>query len=128
MYGRVLMALGSYRFSISTAAHEQIERNTEWRWPAQERIGMAPALQYVGPGEDTITMSGTIYPQLGPGLGQVDAMRAQAGLGQPLALVTGFGKYLGLWSITSIRENQSSIFYDGVPKKIEFSLELKAYN
>jgi phage protein U len=58
----VMMALGSYRFSLSTAAYDSLERTAAWRWPAQDVLGAHPVRQYVGPGEQTISVSGTIYP------------------------------------------------------------------
>lgn len=58
----VMLALGSYRFSVSTAAYRGLERSASWRWPAQERLGAAPVLQYVGPGEQTIRLDGVIHP------------------------------------------------------------------
>lgn len=70
-----MMALGPYRFSLSTAAFQELEHTSAWRWPSIERIGQRPALQYVGPGEDTIRMRGTIYPHFRGGLGQLSEMR-----------------------------------------------------
>ncbi|MEY9128351.1 phage tail protein [Bradyrhizobium yuanmingense] len=127
MQSTVLLALGAYRFSINNAAYQKFDRTSAWRWPSTERIGMAPAPQYVGPGEDTITLDGVIYPHYRGGLRQVDQMRAQAGLGQPLPLVTGFGRYLGNYVIEKIREGQETLMSDGAPRRIEFTIELKAY-
>lgn len=30
----VMMALGEYRFSLSTAAYNELKRVSEWRWAA----------------------------------------------------------------------------------------------
>ena len=46
----VMMALGTYRFSLASAAYDSLSRSAAWRWPAQERIGAHPVRQYVGPG------------------------------------------------------------------------------
>jgi phage protein U len=127
MIGNVLMALGEYRFSIATAAYQKLERNTAWRWASQDRIGVPPGKQYIGPGDDTLSLDGDIFPGYRGGMGQVDSMRSQAGLGQPLPLTTGFGKYLGLWCITSIREGQEALMSDGAPRKMSFTIELEAY-
>jgi uncharacterized protein len=128
MQSTVLLALGAYRFSVATGSYQKFDRTSEWRWPATERIGMAPAKQYVGPGEDSITIDGVIYPHYRGGLRQIDFMRAQAGLGQPLPLVTGFGKYLGNWCIEKIKESQDALMSDGAPRKIEFTIDLGAYS
>ncbi|WP_047308774.1 phage tail protein [Rhodopseudomonas palustris] len=127
MQSTVLLALGSYRFAVNNGAYQKLKRKTEWRWPDLDRIGMAPASQYVGPGKDCITIDGVIHPHYRGGLRQIDQMRAQAGLGQPLPLTTGFGRYLGLFCIVSIDEGQETLMSDGAPKKVEFTIELKAY-
>ncbi|MGJ4961342.1 MULTISPECIES: phage tail protein [unclassified Bradyrhizobium] len=127
MQSSVMLALGAFRFSVSTAAYQKFERSSEWRWPATDRIGMAPAKQYVGPGEDTITVDGVIFPHYRGGLRQMDMMRAQAGLGQPLPLITGFGRYLGFYCIEKVKESMETFMSDGAPRKIEFTVELGAY-
>ncbi|MEI5579624.1 phage tail protein, partial [Streptomyces brasiliscabiei] len=68
------------------------------------------APQFVGRGEFKRSLNGVIYPEYKGGLRQVDAMAAQAGLGQPLQLVSGIGEVLGFWCITSIREN-ATVFH-----------------
>lgn len=129
--GRVYMAkLGGYMFCLETSAPQQIERTTQYRWEAQNRIGRAPARQFTGLGEDTIELSGVIYPHFRGGLGQVGAMRAAAGRGEALPLVYAFdaiGQYCGLWCIVSVREGRTLFFGDGTPRKVEFSLSLAAY-
>ena len=123
----VMLALGDFRFSLDTAAFQDLERSSSWRWPSVERIGARPALQYVGPGEDTITMRGTIYPHFRGGVGQVSEMRAVASQGEPLMLVDGTGRNWGLYVITEVREGQSTFFSSGKPRKIDFDLSLTMY-
>lgn len=121
------MGLGEYRFSISTAAYDNFERSSSWRWTEQSRIGRRPALQYAGPGKDDITLAGTIYPFYSGGIGQLPKMREMADTGKPLMLVDGLGKVWGKWCIKSISETQSSFLQGGVPRKIVFRLSLARY-
>jgi uncharacterized protein len=123
----VMMGLGGYRFGLATAAYQTLERSTAYRWPSQERLGRAPARQFVGKGDDTITLAGVIYPHYKGGLRQVDAMRAEAERGEPLDLVDGFGRVWGAWVILSIREAHSRLLGNGAPLKIDFTIELAAY-
>lgn len=58
----VMMALGGYRFSLSTVAYQKLQRTADWRWPTQDRLGAHPVRQYVGPGDQSITLDGTLYP------------------------------------------------------------------
>ena len=124
---RSLMKLGDFSFSIDTAAPARLRRSDEWRWERLPRIGREPALQYLGPDTPEIDLDGTIFPHYRGGLGQIDALRAEAAKGSPLRLVTGEGRNLGLWAITAIRETASHPMAGGSPRKIEFELRLRRY-
>ncbi len=124
----MMMTLGSYRFSIDTAAYQSKERTTTYRWGKQDRLDHTPVLQFVGPGDDTINLFGVIYPHYKGGLAQVATMRQEASKGEPLMLVQGNGMVLGHWVIESITETEDTFCKDGAPKKIEFSLELRRFD
>lgn len=119
-----MMALGAFRFSLDTAAYQRLERETSYRWPQSERFGKLPLLQSTGPSSDSITLEGIIYPGFKGSATQLDLLRTQAGLGTKLTLVTGRGVYLGLWSVLSVREGQEYFFSDGVPRKLDFTVQL----
>ena len=122
-----MMTLGNFQFSIDTAAYQGLKRENSWRWAKQERIGRDAAQQYIGPGNDKVTLDGTIYPHFRGGLGQLDAMRSLADQGEELRLVDGRGYVLGTYVITRISENQAIFASEGVPLKQEFQIELALY-
>jgi phage protein U len=127
MDSTVMMALGEYRFSISTAGLQELERNRSWRWWVPEVIGARGSPQYVGPGDGRLRMSGTIYPHFKPqsgGLAQIDAMAKEADRGVPLWLVDGAGKVWGSYAIAELRDSLTVLWPDGRPRKIEFELGL----
>lgn len=122
--------LGAFQFGIDTAAFQELQRASTYRWEQKNRIGRKPAQQNVGPGADTITLQGVIYPHYRGGLGQIGAMRAQAATGEPLPLVYAFesvGQYCGQWCITGIEETRTVFFDNGTARKIEFNLSLIEY-
>lgn len=123
----VMMQLGSYQFSIATAAYQELVRRSEWRWPSQDRFGRQPQLQYTGPGTETITLTGTIITEWRGGIGQLDDMRSLASTGQPQSLVDGYGNLMGRWVIENIEEKQSAFAAFGRPRKQEFTLSLRKY-
>lgn len=128
MASRVMMKLGNYKFSIETAAYKQLVRTTSYRWAVQPRISRGPARQFVGPGDDTIELSGLIFPQFKSGLEQLNLMRAEADKGEPLMLVDGLGKIWGLHVIEEVREEQGEYFFKGgAPKQQQFSLRIARY-
>ncbi|MBF0444375.1 MAG: phage tail protein [Magnetococcales bacterium] len=122
-----MISLGEFRFSINTAAYQNLKRTAEYSWPSQARFGRKPAVQFTGPGSETVTLDGVIYPHFRGGLGQVDNMREMAAEGIPLLMGDGMGSYWGKWVITRIEETQSYFLAGGIPRKIEFNIEVKAY-
>lgn len=123
----IMMALGVFQFSIQTAVYQELNRHTEYKWPSQHRFGKRPSSQFVGKGEDTITLPGVIYPEYRGGFQQIERMRSIAGRGQPLMLVDGLGKIMGRWVIESIYEKQSLFAAFGAPRKMEFTVALRKF-
>lgn len=122
--------LGGYSFKLETAAFQSLSRQTNYRWELKNRLKRKPAHQFLGPGEDTITLPGYILPHFRGGIGQVGAMRAEAANGEPLPLIYAFenvGQYCGLWVIKEIKETRTLFFKDGVPRRIEFDLTIADY-
>lgn len=123
----VMLQLGSFQFGINTAAYQTLQRSTEWRWPSQDRFGKGPVLQHVGPGAETITLPGVVYPEWRGGLGQMDALRALAAEGKPQTMIDGTGNVLGRWVIERVEEKQAVFADAGVPRKQEFTVQLRRY-
>ncbi|OHV11192.1 phage tail protein [Kushneria phosphatilytica] len=121
----MLMALGMFVFETSTVPYQQLQRRTEWRHASQSRVGDRPAYQFIGQGADTITLSGTLYPELTGGRVDLDQIRDMADQGKAWPLVEGSGRQYGLWVVTGVDETSSTLFRDGAAAKIEFSLTLE---
>lgn len=124
----IMMALGVFQFSIQTAVYQELNRRSEYKWPSQHRFGKRPSSQFVGKGEDTITLPGVIYPEYRGGFQQIERMRTLAGLGKPLMLVDGLGKIMGRWVIESIDEKQTLFAAFGAPRKMEFTVALRKFD
>lgn len=124
----IMMQLGSFQFGIQTAAYETLRRSTEYQWAEQKRFGKLDALQYVGPGQDKITLSGTVYPEFNGGTKQLEDMRAMAAQGRPLLMVSGLGDLMGRWVILAVGDTGSIFAQAGVARKQEFELELRLFS
>ena len=122
-----LLSLGSYQFSMDTAAHDSLKRSKTYRWVQQQRLTREPASQFVGVGAESISLSGKIYPHFRGGLDQIEDMRAEADKGEALTLVDGQGTNLGQWVIKSISDTQKRYTGPGVPRCIDFSVSLQSY-
>lgn len=123
----IMMALGTFRFGVNRAAYQHFTRSARWRWEQLDRVGRKPAQQYLGPNADEITLEGVIYPHFKGGLRQIELMRLVADQGQPLILVDGLGWIWERWVITSITETKSVFLAEGAARRIDFSVQLKAY-
>lgn len=126
MTKNVMMSLGGFRFSISTAAYDKLARSTDWRWASVNRTGREPARQFTGRGDDKTTLSGVIFTQRA-GLKQVETLRELADEGKPLMMVDQYGYVHGKWCIENISETRSGFFADGAARKQEFTIQLAAY-
>ncbi|WP_413791982.1 MULTISPECIES: phage tail protein [unclassified Pseudomonas] len=121
----MMLALGMFVFSLSTAAYQELQRQTEWRHASNSRVGAAPARQFVGRGDDTITLPGMILPELAGSALSLDALRLMANTGKAWPMVEGSGRIYGLWVIERLNETKTLFFRDGTPRRIEFTLSLK---
>lgn len=127
----MMMQLGRYQFSINTARYNQLQRDTEYLWAAQNRVGNHPSRQFGGFGNDDLTLSGAVFPEFRGGIWQVEAMRAEAGKGKPLILVSmgwALGRNIfGYWTLNKVSEGQSWIGKYGDPLKQDYTLNLTYY-
>lgn len=121
----MMMSLGMFVFSLHTLAYQEFQRQTNWRHGSTSRIGTNPALQYLGRGDDTITLPGTLLPELAGTPISLDVIRQMADTGKAWPLVEGTGRIYGLWVIESVSETKSYFFSNGAARRIEFSLALK---
>ncbi|MHC5170210.1 phage tail protein [Acinetobacter johnsonii] len=130
IYGTFLtmMRLGSYKFCIYTAAYQELNRTTNYKWGEQAVFGDWDNLQYLGQGEDTQSLTGVVYPEFKGGTSQIDELRALAATGIPQLLISGTGKILGYWVINSITEGQTKFAAFGVPRRQEFTINMRKYS
>lgn len=120
----MLMALGLFVFSIHTAAYQDLSRQTAWRHASNSRVGARAGYQFVGPGEDTMTLAGWLAPgQIGLGM-SISALRDMGDTGKAWTMVDGTGVFHGLWVITSLSETGSLHNPFGKARKIDFSVSL----
>ena len=121
----MMMALGNFIFSLYTLAYQELQRQTDYRHASSSRVGVAPARQFLGKGDDSITLPGWLAPELAGTPSSLDVLRYMAGTGGAWPLIEGSGRIYGLWVIESITETKTLFFSDGTPRRIEFSIALK---
>ncbi|ASD67628.1 MULTISPECIES: phage tail protein [Pseudoalteromonas] len=138
-HAKHMMQLGDYKFSVSTAAFNKLQYDSQYRWEAHksQTDKDSPPMQFIGVGEQTLNIEGVIFPQIvDNGLKQLDMMRDEAAKGEPMTLgyveesgksSPSVGRVMGKWVIKRISETRTLFFNDGIPREIQFSMELSRY-
>ncbi|WP_211461792.1 phage tail protein [Collimonas silvisoli] len=121
----MMMALGMFVFSLPTLAYQELQRKTDWKHPSTSRVGARNARQYTGKGDDTITLSGWIAPELTGSVYSLDALRLMGDTGKSWILIAGTGRIYGSFVITGMTEGRTVLAQDGDAGKIEFSITLE---
>lgn len=121
----MLMSLGQFLFKTSTLAFQEIQRQRAWNY-ADNAIAFGRAKkQFMGAGEDTVTLPGLIYEEYGFGSRfALDEVANMADTGQGFVLMDGSGYLYGVYVINSIDETKSILLDNGVPRKVDYTLKL----
>ncbi len=119
-----MLALGMFVFMRQTLPHQTLQRDAEYRWPSNSRVGKRDSFQFLGPGEEKITLAGTLYPELTGGKLTMTAILLMADQVRAWPVLDGTGTIYGMYVINNISETGSLFFADGTPRKIDFTLTL----
>jgi hypothetical protein len=120
----MLMALGQFVFGLDTLAFQELQRQTRWKHSAAPRVGARDARQFLGQGDDTITLSGMLAPELTGTLASLKDLRTMGDTGEAYALVDGAGTVYGAFLIEGMDEGQTLHHADGTPRRVDFTLNL----
>lgn len=120
----MLLALDQFVFGMDTLAFHELQRQTQWKHRTTSRVGARDARQYMGPGEDTVTLTGVLAPELTGNLASLLDLRKMADIGAAYAMVDGAGTVYGAFVIESLNEGQTLHYADGTPRRVEFTLSL----
>ncbi|RXA95575.1 phage tail protein [Yersinia sp. 2105 StPb PI] len=121
----MMMALGMFVFMLQTVPYQDFQHQMAWRHPSNARIGLRPVSQFLGPDEESITLSGVLYPELTGGKASLMALQLMAETGKAWSLIEGNGAIHGMFVIENLSRTKSIFFSDGSARKIEFTLTLK---
>lgn len=120
-----MMCLGMFVFSLSTAAYQELQRKTSWKYASNARMGTRDAKQATGLGDDTITLSGWIAPELTGSALSLDALRVMGNMQKSWLLVEGTGRVYGTFIIMDLNEGKTHLKSNGEARRIEFSITLE---
>lgn len=121
----MMMTLGFFVFSRLTVPYQTSQHDMVWRHPTNSRVGARPSAQFLGVGDETLTLSGVLVPEITGGELSLEALRKMADTGKAYPLIEGRGTVTGFFVIEKISKGRSEFFSDGAARKIEFTIELK---
>lgn len=120
----MMLTLGLFVFQLQTLPYQSLQQSLDYRWPSNNRIGQRGAYQFLGIGEDKITLSGVLLPEVTGGALSMLALKTMAELGKAWPLIGGDGAIYGMYVVASMTQTQSVFFADGSARRIEFSMTL----
>lgn len=121
----MMMILGFYVFMLRTVPYQSLEYQRSWRHASNGRINRRPTTQFLGPDNDTLTLSGVLMPEITGGRLSLLALETMAEQGKAWPLIEGSGTIYGMFVIESLSQTKTAFFADGAPRQIEFNLSLK---
>jgi len=119
-----MLTLGMFVFMRQSLPYQSLQRSADYQWPSNSRVGKRDAFQFLGPGEDKITLTGDLYPEMTGGRLSMLALYTMADEGRAWPLISGTGTIYGMFVITNVSETGTVFFADGSPRKISFTLSL----
>ncbi|MCJ5509241.1 phage tail protein [Klebsiella pneumoniae] len=120
----MMMVFGMFIFTLRTAPYQQLQHAQEWRHVKNDRVNQSAGWQYIGPGEDNITLSGVLYPEITGGNLSLSALETIGFSGRPWPLIEGDGRIYGMYVMTRLERGKTEFDQFGGAKKIEFTLSL----
>jgi hypothetical protein len=120
-----LLTLGMFVFGLDTLAYSELQRRITWRHEASERFGARPAVQFIGPGDDDVTIGGSCIPEIAGKYSAIDTLRGMGDTGDAWPLMNGLGEVWGRYVIVGLDLTHQTIMAGGIPRRIDFTVTLK---
>lgn len=120
----MMLSLGMFQFEIGTLPYQQLTRDRTWRHGRTDRFGARQASQYLGPGDDKVTLTGALIPGLAGSFSALETVARMADEGDAYSLVAGTGEVIGAFVIEHLGNSRDTFLIDGLARKGDFTLEL----
>ncbi|MCL6746409.1 phage tail protein [Kosakonia sp. R1.Fl] len=121
----MMMVLGLYVFMLRTVPYQELQYQRNWRHATNSRVNRRPSTQFLGPDNDSLTLSGVLLPEITGGRLSLLALEQMAERGKAWPLIEGSGTIYGMFVIENLSQTKTEFFAGGEARRIEFSLTLK---
>lgn len=120
------LCIGQFVFTPDDLSFTELQRQRAWNYADNSVASGRARKQFIGAGEDSITLNGIVYQEHGFGTREaIEDLADLASTGQGYVVMDGSGYLYGVYVIDSISESKSILVFQGVPRKIDFSVTLK---
>ncbi len=120
----MMLALDQFVFGMDTLPFQELQRQTQWKHRGNSRVGARDARQFLGPGDDQVTINGVLVPQITGRADSLQELRAMADQGDAYVLVDATGLVHGAFVIEAVNHSEAGHTRDGEARRIEFTIGL----
>lgn len=106
----MMMIYGMFVFMLETIPYQNLQRSMSWRYAKNVRVGRSASWQYIGAGEDKITLNGVLLPEVTGGDISLELLRTTAYRGRPYPLIEGTGMIYGMYIMDGLNEGRAEFF------------------
>jgi phage protein U len=117
----MLLSIGPVIFDQVVNATDY-ERTTAQDFARKDVISARKGFEDVGPGDDTLTINGAVFPDHLGGRSAPALLRAMADQRTPQLILWGDGSVAGWWLVTETREKGTYLAADGHARMVEMTV------
>jgi uncharacterized protein len=122
------MSLGLFIFSLPTVVFQGLEHKRDVRHAWNERVGAGDAVQFVGPGTETISLKGVTAHGITHARLSFSILNKMMQSGKDFPLIDGLGNVYGNYVIQSLDISKSNFAKFGQARNHEFTIDLRRAN
>jgi len=120
----VLYQIGALTLDTRPFNADEMKRSSAADFATKPTIGGLQGREFMGEGEDKLTLSGQLLPTKTGGMSELESAHSFRRAGTRLPVVRGDGKSFGWFVITSISESHTDLMRDGVGFVVKFDIDL----
>lgn len=120
----MLFFVGALEFDTRPLNADKTARKAKPDFAVKPLVEARQAREFMGPGDDVITLSGQLLPFRTGGLAAVDRAYDYMERGSAVLVMRGDGKSFGWRQIDAIDEGHEELMRDGVGFVVDYSLAL----
>ena len=120
----MLYSIGTITLDTRPFSVDDVERSGSADFAVKPLIGSLPGREFMGEGDEKLSISGQLLPSKIGGLTELEALHAMRRSGQRLPVMRGDGKMFGWFVIEDIRESHSQLLANGIGFTVKHTISL----